>query len=148
MFTVTFIDHWDNEIRSAVLGCAAALQGMVEVPEGNVSLKLVDDAQITALNKQYTGNAYATDVLSFNYQEDGETDGELGDIAISLETARRQAIRLKAKLEDEVALLATHGILHVLGYDHGDEPGQKEMEQLQRRIVKQAGFKYRSFKWE
>jgi probable rRNA maturation factor len=94
-----------------------------------LSVVITDDPAIRALNRDYRETDTPTDVLSFSQAEgeafavpDGETP-HLGDVIISLETARRQADAVGLALQDEMAHLLVHGILHLLGYDHesGDE---------------------------
>jgi len=147
-FAVTFVETWPPELREAVITVFAALQAQsgADLPTGTVNLKLVDDAEIAALNEQYTGNAYATDVLTFNYREDGVESGELADIAISIVTASRQAVESKVSVAEEVALLVLHGLLHVLGYDHQTETDRDRLDRLQCRILISAGFSDREFK--
>ena len=89
-------------------------------------------------------------MLSFSYIENGleAVDGELGDIAISLETAKKQAGEAGHDLTDEVALLALHGVLHIIGHDHQTEKDQQIMDQLQSLVLQQAGLTYRDFRWE
>lgn len=120
------------------------------VPDGVINLKLVDDAAIQALNKKYGSSDNPTDVLSFNYHEDGSEPlgGELGDIAISLETAARQALAAQAPLETEVTLLLIHGTLHILGFDHATTEDRTAMDALQLRIMNQLGLTYRNFAWD
>lgn len=108
--------------------------------EGNINVKLVEDAEIRELNRQYAGNDYATDVLSFSYDQSSER----GDVAISAETAARQAEQAGHSLENEIFLLSLHGILHVLGYDHSTEAQRLEMEDLQKELAAAAGLKYRN----
>jgi probable rRNA maturation factor len=95
----------------------------VERP-AELSVVFTGDAAIRELNRTYRDTDAATDVLSFSQAEgeafavpDGETP-HLGDVIISLETARRQADEHGLALQDEVAHLLVHGILHLLGYDH------------------------------
>ena len=148
---LTLIDEWEAPLQDAATRVFAALQVEkgAELPDGTINLKLVDDTESARLNKEYTGNAYATDVLAFNYAEDGqETDGELADIAISRETAARQADQAKTALPDEIGLLVLHGLLHVLGYDHQDEASRQELDQLQQRILTAANLTYREFSWD
>ena len=101
------------------------------VSEGTgVSILLTDDEAVRTLNRQFLGIDEPTDVLSF--PDDGgeddpfpETSGEapyLGDIAISLPTATRQAQEFGHSLDAEVAHLLVHGLLHLRGYDHVDAP--------------------------
>ncbi|MFQ5455834.1 MAG: rRNA maturation RNase YbeY [Nitrospirota bacterium] len=86
-----------------------------------LSILLVNDLQIQKLNKKYRNIDKPTDVLAFAFQ-DGEFNNInrylLGDIVISLETARRQAIKEGHDLFKEIRFLVTHGILHLSGYDH------------------------------
>lgn len=76
---------------------------------------LVDDEQIRELNRRFRRKDKATDVLSFTMNE----DGNLGDIAISVETTKRNARRYGVTYRTELKRLVIHGVLHVLGYDHG-----------------------------
>lgn len=118
------------------------------LPAGNLNVRFVDDKSIRELNRKYSGLDKATDVLSFSYIEDGEAAaGELGDVAISLETAQRQAAEAGNALSDEIALLLLHAILHISGMDHADDQGQAVMDHLQGQILAAAGVKYRDFKW-
>lgn len=103
---------------------------------GVINVKLVDDAEIKALNKRYSGQPHATDVLSFSYIETAApVEGELGDIVVSLETAIRQAAQTGHDLGHELANLIVHGVLHILGYDHSTAGEQAKMDQLQQRIL-------------
>jgi len=92
-----------------------------------VSLRLVDDAQIHALNRGYRKKDRPTDVLAFA-QREGPAGALhpalLGDIVISVDTARRQARR---GLYRELIHLASHGLCHLLGYDHRDDAEEAEM---------------------
>ncbi len=100
--------------------------------QSEVSLRYVDDTTIRELNKDYRGIDDATDVLSFCMRE-GDKIGVstlLGDIVISLDTAKRQAYSFGHRLEEEVYELLFHGFVHLLGYDHENNPKQwNEQEQ-------------------
>jgi probable rRNA maturation factor len=105
----------------------------------SATLLFTGDDEIRALNRQYRRLDRATDVLSFHIQElDGETDpaGDgvfLGDIVISIETARRRAGR--ARLDDELERIAVHGLCHLFGHDH-HRPGQaRRMHALEKRLL-------------
>jgi len=90
-----------------------------------LSLLLTDDLEIQELNRTYRDLDKATDVLSFPQDEDAvnETgDTLLGDVVISVETAARQAEEHHLSFNEELILLAIHGILHLLGYDHERSP--------------------------
>src|SRR5665213_113738 len=103
---------------------------------GTIGCRLVDDAEIRELNEEYAGHDYATDVLSFSYIEDGQevAEGELGDIVISLETAKRQAAEAKTALGDELGTLVLHGILHIFGFDHAEAADRDQMDALQSEV--------------
>lgn len=92
-----------------------------------VGLRLTTDAEIRVLNRDYRGKAKPTDVLAFAQREGpaGELHPELlGDIVISVDTARRQARR---GLPGELLHLASHGLCHLLGYDHRDDDEERVM---------------------
>ncbi len=149
---ITFVGSWPAELRDAGEHVFAALQHQLaaqDMPDGTINLKLVDDAEIATLNKHYRGLAAPTDVLTFNYSETGEAEaGELADIAISTETAERQAAAAGISLSDEIGLLTIHGLLHALGYDHQTEAERQELDQLQEQIMTAAGLKVRKFAWK
>jgi|GEM_PF-860531 len=157
-FALTFIDDWESGQRDTVLRVLAALQAQpgITMPSGSVNLKLVDDSKIAALNEQYTGNAYVTDVLTFDYQEnsgvetgsDVAPEGELADIAISQETAARQAREAGIGADEEVAVLALHGLLHVLGYDHQTAAQRRRLQELQDEILESAGLPKQEYTWD
>ncbi|MGH7462277.1 MAG: rRNA maturation RNase YbeY [Longimicrobiales bacterium] len=96
-----------------------------------ISVTLVGDEQITALNVQYLQHDGPTDVISFPLFEQGEMP--VADIYIGVDQARRQAEELGIPLDTELARLAIHGTLHVLGYDHPGEGGREGSEMWQRQ---------------
>lgn len=111
-----------------------------------LSLSLVNDARIREMNRQHRGKDKPTDVLSFPLEPSGGTgqphDPErlLGDVVISIDTARRQAADYDAPLQNEVYRLLIHGLLHVLGHDH-EEPSQRAaMEAEERRLAHAIGM--------
>jgi probable rRNA maturation factor len=132
----------------AVFG--ALLASLDQAPDGIINLAFVDDARIRELNREQAGNDYATDVLSFSYIEDGgePIDGVVGEMVISTETAARQAEAAGTTLAEEIALLALHGVLHILGHDHQTPEEQAQVQQMQRELMTAAGYPYREFKWE
>lgn len=107
-----------------------------------VSLTLTDDPRIHALNRDYRGKDAPTDVLSFSMSE-GEVvaptpEGEprlLGDVIISLDTAARQAAEGGVTLQREVAWLVSHGVLHLLGFDHPDAKARAEMKRREDQVL-------------
>ena len=108
-----------------------------------VSILLTRDKDICLLNKAFRGIDQPTDVLSFpqNQNEDPSIPGEnfLGDIAVSLDTAKIQANEHGLILKEEIILLLIHGILHLLGYDHEvSEKEDKKMRSKTRELFKLA----------
>jgi probable rRNA maturation factor len=115
-----------------------------------LSLRLVDDTEMQQLNAQYRHKNQPTDVLSFAALEvDVPLPEEmrsqlplyLGDIVISVDTAFRQAVQQGHSLATELAWLATHGLLHLLGWDHPDEESLTEMLQKQTILLGIIGYK-------
>ena len=104
----------------------------------SISVTLLNDARIAALNHQYLEHDGPTDVISFPLFEPGEPP--VGDIYIGFEQAKRQAAELSVDLEHELARLAIHGTLHVLGYDHPEDGAREgsEMWQVQEAILRQV----------
>lgn len=112
-----------------------------------VSVTLTDDAYIRELNGQYRGKDISTDVLSFALNEGGEPEIKggpavnlLGDIIISVETARAQAREYGHSAEREMAFLTVHGMMHLLGYDHIEESDQMEMRREEEYVLGHLGI--------
>lgn len=107
-------------------------------PDSEISIMLVNDDKIRALNKEYRGKDKATDVLAFPQDEEatGDKGGPLlGDVVVSVETARRQAREHYLSDEEELLLLVVHGALHLLGYDHdGSIKDKKKMQEATKKI--------------
>lgn len=104
-----------------------------------VSILLTDDESITMLNGEYRGLREPTDVLSFSQHEgDDEFAPEenlLGDIVISVQTAKRQADERGADLDSEIDMLLVHGLLHLLGYDHVEPDDADKMFARQAELL-------------
>jgi probable rRNA maturation factor len=110
-----------------------------------VSVLLTDDPHMTQLNRKYREINAPTDVLAFAMQE-GEDNNDLnanilGDVVISLETAERQAKEETHSLEEEVAFLTVHGVLHLLGYDHQSQNEVCVMFEKQNIILQRLQLK-------
>ena len=102
------------------------------VPEASsFSVRFVGDRAIRGINRDFRGIDRATDVLSFPGEE-GPEGRHLGDVAISIPTARRQAGERGETVERELRALILHGILHCMGYDHETDDG--EMSRFERRL--------------
>ena len=110
-----------------------------------LGLQFVDDAEITALNGRWRDKPRPTDVLSFSALEadmppDNSPSIELGDIIVSVPTAERQALEQEHSLERELCWLVSHGLLHLLGWDHPDDSRLEAMLQCQEQLVAMAGI--------
>jgi probable rRNA maturation factor len=102
-----------------------------------LSIALVDDGDIAALNFEHRGKRAPTDVLSFSLLEGRHSDHRgalLGDVVIGIETAARQARAAHRSLNDEVARLLIHGTLHLLGWDHQKSEEARLMRAEERRL--------------
>ena len=112
-----------------------------------LELVITDDREIQNLNRKFAGEDQPTDVLSFPMVHLTELEQagfvappdkvrHLGEVVISFETARRQAGEHSREVEDELAHLLFHGILHVLGYDHVDEEDEKVMKGKEEALLR------------
>ena len=108
-----------------------------------VELTLCGDEEIHGVNKEFRGIDRPTDVLSFPMMEFSmpEVYVSLGNIVLSVETARRQAEEYGHSLKRELCFLCAHSALHLLGYDHETEDEWEEMEAKQREILDALGIK-------
>jgi probable rRNA maturation factor len=140
--------HYRNEVRRSGVDARAlkatmrALLENVDESESAISLTLVDDATIQAINREHREKDKPTDVLSFPL-EPSEFEGPerlLGDIVISIDTARRQAADYDAPLQRELYRLMIHGLLHVLGHDHMEPEERRVMEAEERRLAAAIGM--------
>ena len=107
-------------------------------PECEINVSFVDDDYMTELHIKWMDEPGTTDVLSFP-MDMPETPGEavtLGDIVISPVVAAEQAKAQGHSIEHEIYILATHGLLHIIGYDHADKTEEKIMFDLQEKIVR------------
>jgi probable rRNA maturation factor len=142
------LDRWVGLARAVL--AEEGVRGPAEV-----SLLFVDEASIAALNQQFMGRAEPTDVLSFPIDVDDEPTGRvpdaggtgpvepappeipqlIGDIVICPRVAARNARDHECSLDDEVALLVVHGVLHLLGWDHEEDEEAERMEARERELL-------------
>ena len=114
----------------------------LRMPDAELSLLLVSDAVMRQLNRDWRGTDRPTDVLSFAQGEGpgGAPSGLLGDVVISIDTARRQAAARAATLGSELDRLLIHGVLHLLGYDHERSPAEaRRMQRRERALARRLG---------
>lgn len=139
-------------IRKAAVCC---LENENFEVESEISFFLADDGKIREMNRDYRQMDKATDVLSFPMVDidegkilssTGDYDMDeglllLGDIVISLETAKRQAIEYGHSFERELAFLSVHGVYHLLGYDHQDILQERKMLDKQEQVLAKIGMR-------
>jgi probable rRNA maturation factor len=121
--------------------------GLMPAVGYEITLRLTDDAEIQSLNRDYRQIDRPTDVLAFAALDDDmpipvalqDLSTYLGDIIISVDTAKRQAILQKHDLHTELLWLASHGFLHLLGWDHPDEETLTKMLACQDRLLGTIG---------
>lgn len=111
-------------------------------PQADLSVLLVDEAAMADLHMQWMDLEGPTDVMSFPMDElrpapigEEPKPGMLGDIVVCPSVAQAQALKSGHATQEEILLLTTHGILHLLGYDHAEEAERTEMFALQRRLL-------------
>jgi len=133
--------YYRNDVRRsgvdgrALVAVARRLMAEVDEREAALSLSLVRDSVIRDLNRRYRGRDAATDVLSFPLDGGPERERSLGDVVISVETARRQAAEYDAPLQREIYRLLIHGLLHLKGHDHHEPAERRTMEREERRLA-------------
>jgi probable rRNA maturation factor len=109
-------------------------------PQNAVTIQFISDAAMARLNENFRHKRGPTDVLSFPVNDRGKphrSSSYIGDIAISPQTARRNARRLSRTLPAEMRLLILHGMLHLAGFDHETDRG--EMDRLEHRLRRRLG---------
>ena len=142
--------QWIEHVRSNPdLSCPSVVR---LAPEVSLGLRFTDDAGIAELNSQWRQKLGPTDVLSFAALDDTPDwlEGaavELGDIIVSLDTAHRQAADHDHSLRYELHWLISHGLLHLLGWDHPDERSLSAMLTLQEHLLDITGNVLPKDKW-
>ena len=123
------IRHWVEQALPA--GQAAA----------KLSVRIVDEAEITALNRQYRGKDGPTNVLSFPYEAIPGVDSKLlGDVVICAPVVAGESIAQHKPLEAHWAHMVIHGVLHLLGHDHHKEGEANRMESIEVKLLAELGY--------
>lgn len=112
-------------------------------PPSSIEVLICDAEEMASLNAEFRGVSEPTDVLSFPSGAGPEQEASLGEIAVCLPIAEAQAEAREVSLESELACLAVHGGLHLLGYDDNTEQERSEMIEKMNRIVSSCGFEVR-----
>lgn len=128
--------------RTEIVRRVRAMIGALQLEKKEVSFVLVDESRIHELNKIYRGKDRPTDVLAFAMQEGelAELAGPvLGDVIVSVPTARKQADERGVAVLDEITMLLAHGLLHLLGWDHATPAEDRRMRAETERLCRAAG---------
>lgn len=124
----------------------AALAGAGEDEAAEVSVVLTSDAAVQALNRDWRAKDAPTNVLSFAVRESATpappsgVAEALGDVVVAFETTAREAAEAEKQLKDHLCHLLVHGVLHLVGYDHGEDAEAEEMESLETEILAGLGI--------
>ena len=108
-----------------------------------LTIRFVDAAEGQALNREYRGKDYATNVLTFAYNEGediAEDEPTRADIILCTDVLQREAAEQKKSVEEHTAHLVVHGVLHAQGYDHEEDEEADEMESLETEILEALGY--------
>lgn len=132
--------HIQRAVPAAGIPSAASLRLWAETARGKkrgeITLRIVDADEGLALNRDWRGRDYATNVLSFPMQE----PDYLGDIVICAEVVAREALEQHKTLRAHWAHMVVHGVLHLMGHDHIADDEAEKMEALERRLLAKLGF--------
>ena len=128
-------------IRSLVGAAATVSEVAARLPDGGweVAVRISGDRELRRLNRRYLGEDHPTDVLSFPSGDHGP-GSHLGDIVIAWPAVHRQATEFGHSEESELALLAVHGFLHLLGWDHVTMQEEREMNRLTLAALGRSGI--------
>lgn len=143
---VTLDQQWSGSLAGCAdvaLRAARAAIGDLVGDNGEISVVLADDGKVQALNREYRGQDKPTNVLSFPNMETASAAGGrrlFGDVVLARETLQREAREQHKRLEDHLAHLVVHGVLHLLGFDHEEAAEAAEMEARERRILAGLGI--------
>lgn len=134
-------------VRSDSVPSAARIRlwvgrALVGAPPGEVTVRVVDEAEMARINERYRGGSGATDVLAFAYGDPAcaEAERAFGDVVICAEVVEREAARRGRPLQAHWAHIAVHGALHLLGYDHEEAEQALVMEGRERELLEAMGF--------
>ena len=131
--------------QKAVRQTAQAILDALGCPEAELSIVILDDEQIAGLNRRYLNRRGPTNVIAFPMQEGAFghlTPGLLGDVAVSVETAKREALAAGMRIDRRFNELLVHGILHLLGYDHENDTAKaRVMEEKAAEVMEMLGQK-------
>jgi probable rRNA maturation factor len=109
--------------------------------DAEVTIRVVDEAEITMLNREYRGKEGATNVLSFPYEAmPGIETALLGDVVICAPVVAMEAVTQQKPLEAHWAHMVVHGVLHLLGFDHHKDTEARDMEERETQLLARLGY--------
>ncbi len=137
-------EAWGEEVRwrrlvETVAAAVAARPELMVPDDAELSLVLTDDDRIRRLNRDWRGFDKPTNVLSFPGADEDDPGPLLGDVVVAFETTAREATEAGRSLDDHVAHLLVHGLLHLFGFDHETDAEAEEMEALETDILAGIG---------
>ena len=138
---VNEVEGFDEDYQQIYLEIIKETVNQLEIDEDlELSCILVDDQKIHEINKEYRNIDHSTDVISFALEDNEQyyvsgMPRSLGDIFISIDHAKMQAEEYGHSLKREMCFLFTHGLLHLLGFDHMEAEDEKEMIAMQKTIL-------------
>jgi len=118
------------------------ISSILKIEKKNAELNLVftDNKKIKKINKTFLGHNFATDVISFAYNNSSLENNISGEIIISVEMAVKLAQKLKCTIEGEIALYLVHGLLHLLGYNDKLKKDARKMHQREKELLSMYGY--------
>ena len=141
MLKINIFNQYDesNQYKKTIKKSLKTAYKFLDIKEKMIiNIVLVTDEEIKEMNKTYRDIDKETDVLSF--ENDGFA-GEIGDVFISIDKCKEQALSYEHSFDRELAFLSVHGFLHCLGYDHLNKEDEKEMFSLQDEILEISKFR-------
>ena len=126
---------WYSSLEAVITFIKQVIANVPDIHNKKISILLTNDQHIQELNKAYRNKDKPTNVLSFPYEN--FLDGTIGDITLALETITTEAKEANIPLEEHLAHMIIHGVLHLLGYDHEQDEEAIIMEKLEDEIMLQ-----------
>jgi probable rRNA maturation factor len=135
-------EDWHRILGAELIVHRAAAAAFEEagIENGEASILLTDDAQMRELNKTFRGKDQPTNVLSFRSNEARDGVRFYGDVALGFETLVREAQQDRKRVDAHLTHLSAHGVLHLLGFDHGNDRDAEAMEAKETKILARLGF--------
>ena len=138
MIQVNFVNQTSDDYSHFEQIITHVFQTMNGHETDEINIIFLDSEQMKAFNRQFRQKDTTTDVLTF--PSDDEDIGTIGDVLINVDKVKEQAVEYGHSEDREVAFLAVHGYLHILGYDHHNEEDEQKMIEKQNSILNNAGL--------